>query len=248
MIWKSKSANREQPPALAPDGMRLYAVGDVHGRADLLRQVFSRIDKHRAEFPMSQTVEIFLGDYVDRGPSSREVIEELIARRARTDTVCLKGNHEVYALEFLKTPDLLDDWRHYGGLNTLLSYGLKPTGAPSRTERADLAAAFARALPDSHRQFLEALQLSYTCGDYFFVHAGVRPGIPLAEQREDDLLWIREDFIFYERNFDDKIIVHGHTPVLEPEVRSNRINIDTGAYATGRLTCLMIEADRMAFI
>ncbi|MCI0467535.1 MAG: serine/threonine protein phosphatase, partial [Beijerinckiaceae bacterium] len=103
------------------------------------------------------------------------------------------------------------------------------------------------AMPESHNLFLAGLQPSFTCGDYFFVHAGVRPGIPLASQNEEDLLWIRDDFLLHEKPF-EKIIIHGHTPVMEPEVRRNRVNIDTGAYATGRLTCLRLEGDKIQFV
>lgn len=139
------------------------------------------------------------------------------------------------------------DWRHYGGFDTLVSYGLAPSPTPDARERAMLALGLERALPKIHRGFLETLKVSFTCGDFFFAHAGVRPGISLARQREEDLLWIREDFLLHEGAY-EKIIIHGHTPVLEPDVRPNRINIDTGAYATGRLTCLVLERDQMQFI
>jgi len=230
-----------------PEGTRIYAIGDVHGCADLLDRVLSRIDAHQAAHPALRPVEIFLGDYVDRGPASREVLERLIARSRVRETVYLKGNHETFIEGFLQDPTILDHWRQYGGLETLLSYGLGPSVNMDQAEQAELAAAFERALPESHRLFLGRLKLSFTCGDYFFVHAGVRPGISLANQREDDLLWIREDFLLWEADF-RKIIVHGHTPVHEPDIRPNRINIDTGAYATGRLTCLMLEGDKRTFI
>jgi serine/threonine protein phosphatase 1 len=128
-----------------------------------------------------------------------------------------------------------------------MSYGLAPSINVGPVEQLQLAAAIDQALPKSHREFLDNLKLSFTCGDFFFVHAGVRPGIPLKKQREADLLWIRRDFLNSEADF-SKIVVHGHTPVLQPEIRSNRINIDTGAFATGRLTCLRLEDDRIDFI
>jgi serine/threonine protein phosphatase 1 len=214
----------------------------VHGRADLLDEVFARVDASLASCTACRPVHVLLGDYIDRGPCSREVLDRLIERRRSHDMVCLKGNHESYVFDFLRNPSVLSAWRHLGGLETLISYGLRPSVNPGDAERLALARALAGALPDSHRQFLEKLDPSFSCGDFFFAHAGVKPGVPLARQREEDLLWIRDDFLLCEEDF-GKIIVHGHTPVQEPDIRANRINIDTGAYATGRLTCLMIEQD-----
>jgi serine/threonine protein phosphatase 1 len=128
-----------------------------------------------------------------------------------------------------------------------MSYGVTPSINANAATQAQLAVAFDQALPESHRRFIGNLKSSFTCGDFFFVHAGVRPGIPLTKQREEDLLWIRQDFLFCEEDF-GKIIVHGHTPVPQPDIRPNRINIDTGAFATGRLTCLILEDDKMHFI
>jgi serine/threonine protein phosphatase 1 len=219
----------------------------VHGRADLLDQVLCRIDANLAASRPSRAIHVFIGDYVDRGPSSRAVIDRLIERGRTHELICLKGNHESYLSEFLRNPAILPAWRHLGGLETLMSYGLTPTLNPDATGQEQLAAAFDRALPDSHRQFLGDLRLSFTCGDFFFTHAGVRPGIALKDQREEDLLFIRDDFLSCERGF-TKIVIHGHTPVMQPDIRANRINIDTGAYATGRLTCLMIDHETMAFI
>ena len=230
-----------------PEGLRIYAIGDIHGRADLLDQVLLRIDAHQAALPAVRPVEIFLGDYIDRGPASQEVLNRLITRSRIRETVFLKGNHEFVVQEFLKDPTILNEWRHYGGLETLMSYGVTPSADMDLAEQTRLATIFGQALPLRHRLFLGDLQSSFTCGDYFFVHAGVRPGIPLAKQREEDLLWIREEFLLCEDDF-DKIVVHGHTPVREPDIRPNRINIDTGAYATGHLTCLMLESDKRQFV
>ena len=227
--------------------MRVYAIGDVHGRVDLLDQVLLRIDAHETAHPGPRPVEVFLGDYIDRGPASREVLDRLSARTRTRETVCLKGNHETFTEAFIKDPTILNDWRRYGGIETLLSYGLVPSVNMGPAEQIKLAATFSEVLPLSHRIFLGSLRPSFTCGDYFFVHAGVRPGIPLAKQREEDLLWIRDDFLLYEDDF-GKVVVHGHTPVREPDIRPNRINIDTGAYATGQLTCLMLEGDKRQFI
>jgi serine/threonine protein phosphatase 1 len=239
MVWRQMFGSKRRIPRL-PEGVRVYAVGDVHGRADLLEQVFAQIDADLAAYPRCKPLQIFLGDYIDRGPSSREVIERLITRSRTHRMVCLKGNHESYVSDFLQDPSTLPDWRALGGLQTLMSYGLKPSINPDAAQQVELAQALDTVLPKQHRQFLRGLPRSFSCGDFFFVHAGVRPGVPLAEQREEDLLWIRDDFLVCEDDF-GKIVVHGHTPVSEPDIRPNRINIDTGAYATGRLTCLIIE-------
>ena len=230
-----------------PDGVRVYAIGDIHGHLDLLDQVLARIDAHLADNPISQPIEVFLGDYVDRGPQSRVVLDRLIERSHTHRTIFLKGNHEVLLATFPTDPNILDEWRKYGGLETLMSYGLKPSAKRSPSQYPELAAALEHALPQSHRDFLSELKTHFVCGDYFFVHAGVRPNVSLHLQSENDLLWIRDDFLKYEKPF-DKIIVHGHTPVPAPEIRSNRINIDTGAYATGKLTCLVLESDQLDFI
>jgi serine/threonine protein phosphatase 1 len=225
-----------------PDGIRIYAIGDIHGRADLLDQVFARIDAHQAGQPAVRPVHVLIGDYIDRGPASREVLDRLIERAHAHEMVCLKGNHETFILEFLQHPALFREWSMIGGRETLMSYGLKPPITADASTQKELARAFKSALPKSHLQFLGNLSSSFSCGGFFFAHAGVKPGVPLEKQRDDDLLWIRDDFLLHEEDF-GKIVVHGHTPVLELDIRHNRINIDTGAYATGRLTCLVIEGD-----
>jgi serine/threonine protein phosphatase 1 len=243
MIALPFAKSRKTPPRL-PDGIRIYAVGDIHGRADLLENVFRRVDADLAKNPTLQAVEVFLGDYVDRGPNSRQVLDLLVSRGNTRKTVFLKGNHESFFLDFLEDPTVLENWQYLGGLETLMSYGVRPSANAGAAEQARLAAELERELPESHRRFLSDLKLSFTCGDFFFVHAGVRPGVRLEKQRERDLLWIREDFLLYEEDF-GKIVVHGHTPVVKPDVRPNRINIDTGAFATGHLTCLKIEGARI---
>jgi serine/threonine protein phosphatase 1 len=246
-MWKLHRTKVPTKRPLVPEGLRIYAVGDIHGRADLLKQLFSRIDEDLKDHPIAESIEVFLGDYIDRGQDSAAVLDLLIERASTHRVACLKGNHEIYLAEFLENPRILGAWAQYGALPTLASYGLKPAINANFKEQVDLAADLCNAMPKSHGQFLAGLKLCFTCGDFFFVHAGVRPGTPLARQREDDLLWIREDFLLHEEPF-EKIIVHGHTPVREPDVRKNRINIDTGAYATGRLTCLKLEEDKILFI
>jgi serine/threonine protein phosphatase 1 len=247
MIAFQSSALRKRPRPRVPVGVRIYAIGDIHGRADLLAQVLNRIDTDLAKRPVSRGIEVFLGDYIDRGPASREVLDQLAMRKPPHQSVFLKGNHETYIVDVVANPSLLDDWQRFGGFETLMSYGITPSLNTDAATQMQLAVAFGKVLPESHRRFLVNLRSSYTCGDFFFTHAGVRPGIPLDEQRDEDLLWIRDDFLFCEEDF-SKIVVHGHSPVRAPDIRSNRINIDTGAYATGQLTCLILEDDRIDFI
>jgi serine/threonine protein phosphatase 1 len=234
---------KKRAPSL-PEGVRIYAIGDVHGRADLLDRVLSRIDAHIAARPAARPIHLLVGDYIDRGPASREVLDQLITRSQGREMVFLRGNHENFIRAFLQEPATLREWSRIGGLETLMSYGLQPAINADADVQRELAKAFNAALPVSHRHFLSRLSSSFNCGDYFFAHAGVRPGTPFVKQRDDDLLWIRDEFLLHEEDF-GKIVVHGHTPVREVDIRHNRINIDTGAYATGRLSCLIIEGDHV---
>lgn len=234
-------------PASVPAHTRVYAVGDIHGRVDLLDSLLTRIDADIATSPIEHPIHVFLGDYIDRGPDSRAVIDRLIDRKLSHEMICLKGNHEALLLEFLENPEIFINWRRWGGSETLMSYGLAPSGLIGTEQRKYLADALLQAFPKKHRDFFSSLITKYVCGDYFFVHAGVRPGISLLAQAEDDLLWIREDFLFANDDF-GKIIVHGHEPVRTPDVRPNRIGIDTGAYITGNLTCLVIEGEKLWFL
>jgi serine/threonine protein phosphatase 1 len=229
------------------EGHRLYAIGDVHGRADLLDALLARIDADLARRPIAQSTQIFLGDYIDRGPQSRQVIDRLIAIRRQHRALFLMGNHELYALQTLSERSIVSGWMEMGGASTLVSYGVTPSRRPDPRADREVAIAFGEAMPESHRKFIESLALAFTCGDFFFTHAGVRPGIPLRTQHQQDLLWIREDFLLHEDDF-GKVVVHGHTPTMQPDIRPNRINIDTGAYATGRLTCLVLEGSEISFL
>jgi serine/threonine protein phosphatase 1 len=241
-MWKSAPLSRTSP-SVVPSGKRVYAVGDVHGRADLLRLLLLQIELDRAIYPIAEPITVFLGDYIDRGPASKEVLELLVTQQASEQkSIFLKGNHECFPASFLKEPSVLASWRKCGGLETLLAYGLTPSFNPDQSEQLQLAREFDRALPASHRRFLETLELWFVCGDFVFVHAGVRPGVSLQRQTEEDLLWIRSEFLQWDGKF-EKMVVHGHSPVRLPDFRSNRINIDTGAFATGLLTCMVFEAD-----
>ena len=231
----------QRTAARLPDGLRIYAIGDIHGRADLLVALLRQIDADCTLYPSSRPIVVFIGDYSDLGPASREVLDLLLGCKRTKETVFLKGNHENFVHRFLSEPAVLDEWRLCGGLETLVSHGLKPSINPGAAEQRRLAKALAKSMPKPHLEFLESLKLSFSCGDFLFVHAGIRPGVPIRKQREEDLLWIREEFLSCKQRF-EKFVVHGHTPVQTPDVRSNRINIDTGAFATGRLTCIVIEA------
>jgi serine/threonine protein phosphatase 1 len=244
----TRAFEKRKPPAAAaaPANTRIYAIGDVHGREDLLGELAERIKEDLKTAP-PYVVTIFLGDYIDRGPRSAEVVDRLANRRFPTQIRTLRGNHEEMLRQFLSDASILDEWRRYGGLETLHSYGIDVSQV-SRGEGFELArTTLLRALPAEHSKFLEATELSVTLGDYFFCHAGVRPGAALEDQNSRDLLWIRDGFLRFERPF-GKIIVHGHTPVASPEIKSNRINIDTGAFATSILTCLILEGAERRFL
>lgn len=237
--WNAK----KRKPKL-PDGICIYAVSDIHGCERQLRDVFAAIDHHLSRTRPKRAIHVFLGDYIDRGPASRQVIDLLIERGERYESVFLKGNHEAMLFQLLRDRSTFAGWKGYGGLQTLISYGLAPSANPGVEEQRELIGALARRISHPHRRFFNKLRSSYSCGDFFFAHAGVRPGVPLQRQREKDLLWIRDEFLQSEGDF-GKFIVHGHTPVIKPEIRPNRINIDTGAYATGNLTLLTIHNERM---
>jgi serine/threonine protein phosphatase 1 len=235
--------------AEAPAGSRLYIVGDIHGRLDLLLRLQDKIAEDARKEPAGVRRIFYLGDYIDRGPSSREVLDLLINRpQASLPASHLLGNHEAMLLRFLEDSSIGPEWLAYGGLATLMSYGVN-LKADGKHEQKLAAAqrALNENLPESHKEFLRGLPRHASAGDYFFVHAGVRPGIPLERQTGSDLIWIRDEFLD-SQDFHGKIVVHGHSYRTEPEVRPNRIGIDTGAYATGRLTCLVLEGPSMRFL
>lgn len=230
-----------------PDGQVVYAVGDVHGRADLLLRLRGAIARDLERHPSALATTVFLGDYVDRGPSSREVLELLSASDFPTPIVPLMGNHETMVLSFLQEASVLQRWRAVGGLETLFSYGVDVREAMTGRGYDEAQQAFQAVFPDMHHAFILDLRLSVEVGDYFFCHAGVRPGVALAEQSPNDLIWIRDEFLTSEVDH-GRMIVHGHTPVSEPEFKPNRINLDSGAYVTGRLTCLRLEGDQQSIL
>jgi serine/threonine protein phosphatase 1 len=222
-------------------------VGDIHGRDDLLQELAERVAADLKASPCEHAVTVFLGDYVDRGLSSMRVVERLSRGEWPSSMITLAGNHEDLLLAFLENEVVLAAWRGLGGLETLHSYGVNVRLAMGGRDFRAVQAAFTAVFPEHHRHFLETLKVSTVIGDYFFCHAGVRPGVPLDRQDRNDLLNIREPFLS-SKGEHGKLVVHGHTPSVAPEIRTNRIGIDTAAYATGRLTCLILEKDQRRFL
>jgi serine/threonine protein phosphatase 1 len=232
-------AAESAPVAALPEGMRAYALGDIHGRADLFDALIAAVEADDAARGPAETMVILLGDLVDRGPDSAGVIQLARAWQARRDVRILMGNHEEMFLEALENDEVLRHFLRYGGRETLLSYPIDPD-AYARAELAETRAMALAAVPEEDLAFIRTFEDSITLGDYLFVHAGVRPGVPLEDQRTSDLRWIRETFLSHPESF-GPVVVHGHTIFAEPEVRHNRIGIDTGAYTSGRLTALGLE-------
>jgi serine/threonine protein phosphatase 1 len=229
-------------PATLPDGQRVYAIGDVHGCLDRLQTLHTAIAEDIANRPVEQCVLIHLGDYIDRGPDCAEVVALLTAGPTvpGATVVNLMGNHEdmmIKAISSGKTEDAVH-WSRNGGAESLLSW---------RIGRNVPQTLWHTLIPFAHQAFLRGLALTHRVGPYFFVHAGVRPGAPLDNQTQDDLLWIREPFLSFKNDL-GAVIVHGHTPMPDPVVRSNRIGIDTGAVMGGVLTCAILEAGRVGFL
>jgi serine/threonine protein phosphatase 1 len=226
---------------------RLYVIGDIHGRSDLLDRMVVEIQRDFESCSGRSGLTVTLGDYIDRGPDSWGVLDRLAHNPFPTSYVALKGNHESVFEAFLRDPSKGAHWRRMGGLETLHSYRVPVTELMVGKGFDRAVAALNKAVPDDHLRFITSLKLSLTVGNYFLCHAGVRPGIPLERQNEEDLLWIRHEFLNSSMDF-GKVIVHGHSPIEWPDVRRNRINIDTGAFATGRLTCVVIDGDRQRFL
>jgi serine/threonine protein phosphatase 1 len=242
-----RPADEARPTYRAPEGQRIYAIGDVHGRADLLAKLMTLIVADLLRPPASGALMVLLGDYVDRGPDSRSVLQLLTQGGLPAPMVALRGNHEAMLLDFLAEPDSAANWRRFGGLETLHSYGLDIGHVQAGRGYQEAAERFAKAFPAAHLDFLKSTLPCFSAGDYYFCHAGIRPDLPLAAQKAEDLLWMREPFLSSRADF-GKLVVHGHTPVAAPDIRRNRINVDTGAYLSGRLTCLVLEAQEQRFL
>lgn len=234
-----------RPASRTPPGCVIWAVGDIHGRSDLADRLIQavRADLHAAE--ATRKVVVFLGDYVDRGLDSRGVLNQLcnLAADPALEVHLLRGNHEERMEAFLRDPQVGPSWCDYGGRDTLVSYGVNPP--PMRGDVrawAEASRAFADALPDSHRELLSGLENSVSIGDYFFAHAGARPGVALAVQSPEDLLWIRQPFLDHAGLF-EQVVVHGHTPIEAVHSDARRIGVDTGAYATHVLSAVRLEGE-----
>lgn len=233
-------------------GSVLYAIGDVHGRADLLAPLVAAV---RADAALNACerppILLFLGDYVDRGPDSRGVIDQIIALQTEGAfrVLPLRGNHDQYLLDFLTTPEHAQSWMDYGGAATLLSYGVRPpltrTDPDAWVEARD---EFVALFPPSHRVFFERTTLAATFGDFVFVHAGVRPGVELADQTPTDLMTIRRTFLKSDPPLPGRVVVFGHTPFAKPSLSKGRISVDTGAYATNVLSAVKIVDNRVSFL
>lgn len=243
---------RDRAPlnACIPDGEAVYAIGDIHGRRDLMDQLLDQIAVDASRHPADKQRRIvFLGDYIDRGPESRGVLDALSAQDIPGfDCTFLLGNHEEAMLDFIDGQSDGTGWLSYGGLETLLSYGVAVRAMPAEAEsEIELRETLKKAVPEKHLSFLRRCVVSYVAGDYAFVHAGVRPGMPLERQRREDLLWIRDDFLRSPLPLPGRVVVHGHTICDLPQNFDFRINIDTGAFVSGRLSCVALRGKTRDF-
>lgn len=226
--------------AQLPRGMRIYAIGDVHGFAGLLRRMHALIDHDIATRPVSDWRIVHVGDYVDRGPDSKDVLDFLLARMTADERIiALRGNHDQGLLDFLQHPDPSGLFAGNGGAETARSYGIE-LDFSDKESFATSSRLFANAIPAMHARFLAERPYSAAFGDYFFCHAGVMPGWPLERQTPETLMWIRDEFLIWDGLF-DKIVVHGHTPRPDVEMHANRINIDSGVFVHGRLSAVVLE-------
>lgn len=244
-LFGQRQRKLEVAPRAVPAGTRVYAIGDIHGSLMPLRLLRDAIRDHAAAHPIERKCLIYLGDYIDRGPDSRAVIDLLVNNPLPGfEEVFLKGNHEDGILRFLADGSNATFWIAYGGIATMFSYGVKPPD-PATDEAEVLRARkeLAQRLPPAHLDFLAQLEPYRIEGDYLFVHAGIRPGVAIDDQREEDLLWIRDEFLHSQQEF-GKCVVHGHSITRQPDFQPNRIGIDTGAFASGTLTCLVLEGTR----
>lgn len=247
-LFRKRAVAEPAPSRFVPVGRRVYAIGDVHGRLDLLDLLLARIDEDDTVRTDARTELVFLGDLVDRGPDSSGVIERVIRlSRERSHVRVLMGNHEEVFLDVLEGDlEALRLFTRIGGRETILSYGISETDCDG-ADYPTLSALVREAVPQSHLAFLRDAEDVVEIGDYIFVHAGVRPGVRFADQRAADLRWIRRRFLQHDGDF-GKMVVHGHTISEEAVIRPNRIGIDTGAFETGRLTALGLEAEERWFL
>lgn len=240
MIWRRRFSRKGTGPT-GPRGHRAYVIGDVHGRLDLLDQLLGKIETDHAARPPAKTTIVFLGDLIDRGPQSAEVVERLrLYQPVFARTVFLMGNHEEILLRIVGgEAELIADWLRFGGAACAESYGLDAAEL-ARSQPAIAARLIEHAVPGDHQKFLASFVDTASFGQYLFVHAGIRPGVPLESQLPHDLRWIRLPFLQDDGDH-GRVVVHGHTVSEGIDERPNRIGIDTGAYRTGVLSALGIE-------
>jgi len=240
--------SRAKPAVLSvPSGRRVYAIGDIHGRLDLLDRLLQMIGDDDSRRGDSSTELVFLGDLVDRGPDSRGVVDRLMTLGDRRPVRFLMGNHEEVFLKALEGDQkALRFLIRIGGRETLFSYGISPEDYRN-LDYDELMGAIQAAVPASHIAFLQGFEHWIEIGDYLFVHAGLRPGVALEEQKAADLRWIREDFLRHRASF-GKMVVHGHSISDDIDERSNRIGIDTGAFASGKLTAIGLEGEERWYL
>lgn len=245
-MFKSLRRKRSQP--VGARGLRAYAIGDIHGRFDLLDELLEKIHAEITASHARNVLLVFVGDLIDRGPSSAQVVERLRTyRHDRVKTMFLLGNHEEVLLRILHgEADLIAKWCTFGGTECLRSYGVD-AAALARLSSQEALALVRKAIPRRHVEFVESFHDSCRFGDYLFVHAGIRPGVELDQQKQADLRWIRETFLFDDTDH-GFVVVHGHTITPEVDHRPNRIGIDTGAYRSDVLTAIGIEGDKRWFL
>ena len=247
LLDRLRRGPREPAPPAYAAGKRVYCIGDIHGRADLLAELHEMIVADAAAFAGPCQL-LYLGDYVDRGEQSRQVLDALSGRPpAGFEPIYLLGNHEQAMLDFLLDPVVMAGWLTWGGAATLRSYGIHVGVVGSRQELLATRDRLAAELPPSHREFLAGCRPAYAEGSYYFVHAGVRPGVALDKQAIEDQLWIREEFTLSQVSH-GAIVVHGHSISEQVEFRTNRIGIDTGAFYTGVLTALVLEGEQQRLL
>ncbi len=249
MFWSkskklhNKTAEKSSRYPFGPDGKRCYVVGDVHGRLDLIKGLFAKIEQDNASKAEAETIIVMLGDLIDRGPDSKGVLDFLMKSPPKfAKLINLSGNHEDALLQGLDgNMDILRMWIERGGMQCLQSYGVPPHFIAGQPEEY-IHKVIQQAIPQSHVEYMRAFFNSARFGDYIFVHAGMRPGVTLEDQKTSDLKWIRKAFIESDADFGG-VVVHGHTVVKDVEIKENRINLDTGAHRSGLLSALVIEGE-----
>jgi len=249
LLFKPKRPKPQREPAAVPPGTVVWAVGDIHGRLDLLNPLLDHLMEDLRASAAGRKVIVFLGDYIDRGPDSKGVLDRLVEVAADTavEARFIRGNHEERMMAFLEDSTVGPSWCEYGGVEALESYGLHPPAMKHVAQAwGHVAADLDHRLPKSHRHLLENLEPAVSIGGYFFTHAGARPGVPLDAQSERDLMWIRGSFLDDAGAF-EKVVVHGHTPARDVHRDHRRIGVDTGVYKWNMLSAVRLEGEAVSF-